>query len=261
MIEPRIEELIQHEIDGQNPPEESAQLSAILQSDATARAHFERLQAMAQEIHQVGLATPPIGLRDEIQHGIDASSPNWAARPPRRTRRAFSSREVLSFASGLAAGVVIFAILGRGFSPGESLDPATLGGSMVLNPHAAVMPVMDRRTIVSDDLRAEVLVRSDPDFVVAELDLRSPGQLDMVLEFDSSALALVGCERPAAEAGELLLGSDRLSMSDAGDGPYRFVFRKRVESASNPLQLRLNRGAWSARESLGIVPPSEASPG
>jgi hypothetical protein len=48
---------------------------------------------------------------------------------------------------------------------------------------------------------------------------------------------------------------------DPQDGPYRFIFRKRVEHASSPLQLRLDRGSWSVRESLGITPPTGASPG
>jgi anti-sigma factor RsiW len=261
MIEARIEELIQLEIDGQNPPEASERLQAILQTDPAIRRRYEQMQQLTHDIEGVGLVAPPEGLREEIHRRIEGAKADWAPRPSRRPRRAFSAREIFAFATGLAAGIVIFAFLGRALLPGEDLDPLSISGSMVPNPHAAILPVTDRHSVHGNGVDAEVVVRSDSDFVVAEIDLRSPGQLELALEFDSSGLALVGCERPAASSGELLLGSDRLSVSDSQDGPYRFIFRKRVEDASSPLQLRLDRGAWSARESLGITPPTGGSPG
>jgi hypothetical protein len=263
MIESRVEELIQLEIDGQNSPESSAQLAAILESDPEARSCFERLRAMAEELGELGLDAVPPELREGIEDRLSRHRGEGPMVPPRtrRPRRGLAPREIFAFASGIAAGIAFFAFLGQGLWPGEELDPTSLGGSMVLNPHAGVLPVVDRRTLESDGLRAEVLIRSDPDFVVAEIDLSNPQDLQMVLEFDLAALALVGCERPTAAEGEVVLGSSRLEIRDPQEGPYRFVFRKRAEHASSPLLLRLERGAWSAQESLGITPAGQASPG
>jgi hypothetical protein len=203
----------------------------------------------------------PKGLREEIEHVIERDAATSPVRTPRTARRGLSSREIFAFASGIAAGIAFFAFLGQAFLPGKELDPESLSGAIAVNPHAGVLPVMDRRSLQDGDLRAEALVRSDPNFVIAEIDLTSPLGLEMVLLFDPTALALVGCERPAAVQGEVVLGSERLEIRNPQEGPYRFIFRKRAEHASSPLQLRLDRGDWSARESLGITPPPKGSPG
>lgn len=255
MIEPKIEELIQLEIDGQNTPEDSRRLWAALEADPLAQAYYERMHAMALELEKLGLVDAPADLRTEIEHRIAPLGRGVRASSRPGIRRSLGRRDLFAFATGIAAGVALFAVLSRDSLPGQDLDPSALSGSMVLNPHAGVLPVVDRHTFEAEQLRADVQVRAGQDFVVAEIELHNPGSLELVLQYDPAVLALVGCERPAAETGELHLGSRELQLEEPKEGPYRFVFRRRAGQSPSPLQLMLERGDWSARESLGTTPP------
>jgi len=110
MIDPRLTELMNLEIDGVATPSQRAELEQALASNPEARSHFEALVATVRRLDNHPFLEPPAELHPRVMESVDramrvgpARAPGWFARP--------LPRFMATFGLGLATGVFLFAVV------------------------------------------------------------------------------------------------------------------------------------------------------
>ena len=251
----RLEELLQRELDGENAPDESKELRQRLADDPDARARHERLLGVARALDEVGQVEPPAGLLASVMRAV-----RGLAQPqPRREgfwqalAGAFARRPVFAYASAMAAGLVIGALLVGGLD-----DPAMVGGGSAAS--GAALPssrlgaaaLVDTQGFSVDGLRGEASIRQAQDVLLAELRLEGEGSVDVTLEFDEKALYATGIERSDGVSGSWTLSPGRLSLTGSGPGTYRLLLSARKPEPP-PLRLRVRGEGASVEKTLATA--------
>lgn len=249
-MDPRLEELLQREIDGATSAEESAELHRRLMEEPAARELHDRLQRLAEDLRRVGQEEVPAGLRQEILAAVERSerARSGAVATHRRTP-GVRRRDLLPFAAGLAAGLALFALLSGGGGPDPAVDPDALTGTMRPGARSAEELSADAQRIEGPGVVATALLRVHRDEAVVDLHLRSDRPLETTLESVGGLTPLFG-ERRGPEAGEIRLTEGACRVVQEGEGRYRFVLRGEGEAATASLRLRLRSGDWSQQISL-----------
>lgn len=138
MTLPDLDLLMNHEIDGQNSPEDSVRLHEALRENPVARQQFRELQEMAIMLDRMNSLDPPAGLSQTILSALRDSKP--ALRLPREsswTGAAFWRQPALPrFAYVFVAGVGL-GILGSALMLGNAREPQLAGVSGTLAPDAS----------------------------------------------------------------------------------------------------------------------------
>lgn len=112
MIEERYRELMNLDIDGVISQEEKNELDRYLDRNPEARRYFEELRALTDLLDSHEHIEPPEAFDEEISGHIFRDR-GTTEQPHRDTGRGwrFGRRPALSFITGLAAGLVIFALV------------------------------------------------------------------------------------------------------------------------------------------------------
>jgi hypothetical protein len=257
-MDARLEELIQRAADGALTTEESAELERWLAEEPGARAYRHRLEEVVRQLEEVGAAEPPPDLHREILEAIQRrENARKSAVATHRSRRLPRRRDLLPFAAGLAAGVALFALLGRGDGPVPSTDPDRMAGTMRPGARSAETTSAEGRRIEGPGLVATALLRIEGERTEVELRLRSDHPVEAVLEPEGTLTPLFG-ERRGPSAGEIRLDDGACRVLHEGEGGYRFVLTAQRPTADTRLRLRLRSGTWS-RE-ISLIPGGAGDP-
>jgi hypothetical protein len=129
MIDERLKELMNAEVDGENSPEASAELRRILETSAEARAYYDDLVELGRKFGEAREVEPPAA----AHHRATARRMRTANR---RATLAGGLRDLLSprlacaFAAGAVAGAVILAVVTGAGTDTDALDPNALRGTL-----------------------------------------------------------------------------------------------------------------------------------
>lgn len=245
MTGPRIEELINKEIDGVATPEETAALQAELASDDEAQGYYRDLQKLSGMLDAVPMVDPPPGLKPEIMRQVRARAAHrhregWL----RGFLRGFSLRPrpayALSFASGLAMGVLVFALLSGGLTP-PHMDRSRATGTLAPLPAPTELSVIDRAQIAERGFRGVATTRAGDGRVMAELELSAGGKITAVVEFDPDQLRPLGVEPGTSARIEAMLDRDRVRVTHFGEGRYHLHWTA-LADGNRTIRIRLTSG-------------------
>ena len=254
MIRRKDDELLNREIEGENTAEESAALRERLGREPALRATHARLVALAQALREVRDEQPPPDLAEDILRSL-------RDRPRPAARRAgwidilastFAStarpRPVLTFASGLAVGMLVAAFLGQSLGL-PRLDRSELAGTILPPDRLGPLETVDRDQFELEGARGEVTTKHGKGVVLAEIRIDSSKAIDLAVEFDASTFTPLAFERSGGGTADVLLGGDRVSLSHAGAGRYVLVLGVR-EAVPSRLRLRLSGNGASLEKTL-----------
>ncbi|MFH1501805.1 MAG: hypothetical protein ABIG03_02030 [Candidatus Eisenbacteria bacterium] len=246
MIDARLMELMNREVDGENSPEESAELERVLETNADARAYYDDLVELGRRFGEAGEVTPPATLRSEI---LSLTSRRPAAerrpavgRPAARRRRSlipddlrnlFTPRVAYAFAAGVAAGAVLLALVtGAGIGT-TAVDPNALRGTLApWEPPSDI----DAGECLEFDVPGgwgSGCISYSSGNIWAELHLDTDGETEVVFVHDGD----VRFDRfQVVEAGEhsVSVSSGRASLTHTGLGDY-VIFFEDEDSSLSPL--------------------------
>jgi hypothetical protein len=228
MLDERIFELIQRDIDRANDDSERLELEERLERDPGARAYFDELLRVSELLGRAPQNEPPADFSAGVMTAVRTES---AGRKAEVIRPLFERRRqmALRFGGAMAAAAALAFILTPSLS--RSLDPSGLRGSMV----KPVARVEQSWTIAAP--QSTIRVTAARDVVTLEFagEAASAGS-DAEVAFDAQALrpeSLAGGVPPASEAGIV-----RVRFA-GGNTVVRF---HRTTSKATTLPIRLRHG-------------------
>jgi hypothetical protein len=240
MIDDTYQEIIEKEIDGTATPEESARLARYIEAHPEARSYYEEVTQLSAILGSVSEAEPPDRLKQETMASIRARHS-----VPRRREgwyetfvRIFTVRRpvpyAFSFGAGIAVGILVLSLASRTPVP-ESIHDRVSG---MMIPDAALEDFQGvaSRTIDVDGIRGTVSTKSNEDIVLAEIEISSPGEIEIVVELPKDGL------RPLGHFGE---------------GSYAIILERGAELVS-PLRVKLYSGEILFDGTLPTVPPRDS---
>lgn len=195
MLEQQTLELINAEIDGALRADERAQLDAILESSAEARAMKAELQKLANLMDSMPEQTPPEELTEQILARV-----RLPKRQPTFSLGALMSslqpaQVGLAFAAGLLVTMGVYEL-----SPGQlaDVDPASVVGTMVLNPDVQNVNQADSLTISEPGVAGTVTLSAAGKLQVLSFDLQSADTAEISISLSEAGLSFGGIARVAA---------------------------------------------------------------
>jgi hypothetical protein len=186
-----LERLMNDALDGVATPEEEAWLRARLEHDSAAREQYRQLEEVFAVLGKVPLETPPPELRAGVSRVISVG--HGALGPRRRgqgwldsLRTFVARRPAVGAAYAFAAGAVTVGIAALAFvrGPGAGLP---VSGTMT-NPPEALGTVIESKENQVGEARFQIRTRHVSQGIGLELDVRSTGPTETLLEYDPSAV-------------------------------------------------------------------------
>lgn len=195
MLEQRTLELINAEIDGALRADEKAELDAILESSAEARAMKAELQKLSNLMGSLPEQMPPEQLTGQIlaQVRLPNNRPAFSLRALMASLQ--PARVGLAFAAGLLVTVGVYEL-----SPGHraDVDPARVVGTMVLNPEAQDFDQADSVAISGSGVSGTVTLSAVGKLQVLSFDLESTDATEIAISLSEAGLSFGGIAHVAA---------------------------------------------------------------
>lgn len=214
MLDPRIAEMIQADVDGELPAAERAELESILAGSAEARRFREEMIQVASLMSGLPQVEPPAGLARRILQRLEAS----ATARGRSMRRAWL--RPTSYGLAMAAGVLIAISVDR-FAPSGSDDVSRLVGSMMRQTTDVSRPSTGRLVIDVPGVQGEARMVTDDSVWTIEFDLETEQPVEIAFDLARSGTQFGGFADPAARVQEIDLAGGELSVMNHGS--QRFV--------------------------------------
>jgi anti-sigma factor RsiW len=197
MLEQRILELINAEIDGELGPEEQSELDGVLESSEEARAMRTELRKLANLMDGMPEQAPPADLADRILEQVHLPS----RKPASFLTGLLSSLQPapigVAFAAGLLVAVGFYEVT-LGHKP--ALDPASIVGTMVANPQGQA-EYSDRLSIAAAGVAGTVSLGATGNIRVLSFDLDSADPAEIEIVLPDAGLRFGGLARSAADSG------------------------------------------------------------
>jgi hypothetical protein len=244
MIDEKMDDLIQRELDGQTTPEESRELQRLLAADGRAREHYARLARVVEMLQHVPALDPPLELKESVlasaladgEASVVAGAPRrpgprapWLPRPLRR--------DFAAFAAGVAAAALGFLVLGQ---PPRDLggDPSNLSGTIAPPPRTVSETSVGRESFDLVWVRAEASAHAgdgSEGMVRVELNMEFARDVHFELGFDPTSWVMTALEPDPAFEGRSSVEPGRIRIETVSPG--RYVFRLRPVSSDSPTNL------------------------
>lgn len=189
MLEERIIQMINADLDGELGQAEKEELDAILESSAEARSMRVELLKLTNLLDSVPEVTPPSGLSEQILDKL-ASSPRKSTFSLAGLFPSFQPATAgLAFAAGLLLTVGYYELAPR---HGSSVDTAGMVGAMVAGQQDRQAVQRDRLTIDQAGVSGTVSLQQSGGFLVLSFDLDSEQTTEIEVSLAEAGLSFGG---------------------------------------------------------------------
>lgn len=245
MIDRSVQEWLQKEIDGENPPEVSARVTAILAADPEAKSMFEELRMLSSTLAGIDSVEPPSTLRPSVIHAIEQRSrqskkSGWFVRKTMENIfPAAGVRYSLVFATGILAGVMVYGAASRLLVAWDVTD-GDAAGTMGTAHSRPVSGTVLNTPVAADHLQGSAAMEFGEDHDVLRLSLRSESEIVAVVHVESQSHTIIAVRQRSGTANEFTVTTDSTALRAHGDIVCD-VYLKPLQSAQSPVTLKV----WS----------------
>lgn len=252
MIDEKRLALMNAELDGENPPEASASLRAILDSDPESRAAFEDLSRLKGLLDTVPQVDPPPELKAGILRAI---APSSRPRPEARAgwwetfSRAFLAHRRFAWGYGFAAGLVL-GILGLALVRGGSpvLDRSEYVGSMT---PIQKLTLLDSARLDEAGVTGAVETRADREEVVLRLQVDSaPEGLEVAVAYDPGSFRPSGFRQDGQPPSHISMNDNELQFQFHGRQTTLLALSRLEGGSASQVHLRFRSGGQEFERTL-----------
>jgi hypothetical protein len=203
MLEQRVIDLINAEIDGELGSEESAELESILQASAEARIMKTELRKLTNLMEDMPEQEPPADLASRILKQIRLTVPRPADGPSLRPKwsplewlASFQPAQAgVAFAAGLLLTVAFYEAVQHHGAPA---DLSSMVGTMVADPSSLPAREKDRLPIAGPGLSGSVSLGEIGEYLVLSFDLESVQQTEIEVGLAEAGLGFGGIAHASA---------------------------------------------------------------
>ncbi len=247
MLEKRMFELLNQEVDGTNSSQESRAVKTFLAKNAEARRTFDALKELASLLKTTPRIDPPPSLKKRIlaSIAIPTSSPQKLF-PLFSTIRMLTQgthvRYAYTFAGGAIAGILLFAFL-----TGSPSDTSSLVGTIGSAPGAARSAEIDL-----PEAHGTFAAEAAGNTVTATVTVNATEEFELLVQFDESQLQFDRSETLGQSAGTVTSLAGRLELRGSGPMAHKFIFsRKSADAVALNADILIN-GAKRSNLSLTL---------
>jgi hypothetical protein len=237
MLEERIINLINAELDGELTDSERSELEAILRDSAEARTMRADLRRLGELMERLPAQEPPAGLSGQILNGVQLP------RARTRVRRSFSPAGFLAslqpaqigvgFAAGLLLAVGYFELSPANL--GES-DSARMVGTMVAGRQAGAETTANSLFFKESGISGTVTLRENGPYRILDFDLDSGDPAEVEIAFAEAGLSFGGIARtskgPEMVGQSYEIAGGILRVTNQGQQAFSVFLRQTADEAS-----------------------------
>ncbi len=199
MIDDKILELMNREIDKANTEKESSELNEYLDKNPEAKQHFLELVKMNKVLEKIPDVDPPADMKMNIMNSIDLNKYTQKAKQPNFSQSLaefFTVRPKLrlatTFAVGAAFGLALFDASDKYIGADFPLDQSHLSGTIMIEKEMAEFVVVESKPIETKYFNGTFeLKRSGTDLLV-DIILNSKVPVKMTISFDNNHTVFKG---------------------------------------------------------------------
>lgn len=242
MIPEKYIELMNTEIDGVNDPQGKADLDRYLGDHPEARAVFLELKSIASALNKIPDKEPPAELKNQILNSLPRHKFEMKKKPgmARSIWETFFGRPVvryaLSFVAGLGIGIIVLAAFWANTEKSSELDD--LYGTMMQKESSANLERGSSLDFALGDISGTATLKSSPHYTIAEVQISSPRNVDIVLEYNSDDIRMSGVGARGGLSKDVSITDKSVRVPHEGTNTYLFAFTGPAHS-SEPLNFKL----------------------
>ena len=228
MLDERLAELIQADVDGELGPEQRAEVTQALEQSEEARVYHSEMLRVARLMTETPEQDPPWGLRQRILDSIElpAMSAGWF-RPA-------------SYGMAMAAGVVL-AVGVLSIAPMGNKELGSLVGTMVSNGQDIPRGAEAGLDINHPEIKGQVWLKNLDEAWVVEFDLESKGAVDVTIDLNNTGMRFGGYADQAGYTGEeqLQVSGGEVRVVNQGTRHFVLFLRSIPEQQVSPQEIRI----------------------
>ena len=238
MMNERMKELVNGELDDVLSPEEHAELQRGLQSQpavADLKRDMEKVFSLLESVS--GDVEPPKDLRLQIaqtltQHQNDHRYSS-ASNGIRQFVLSIFGRPAIVFAMGMIAAVILLAVGNAVIRTNSTVDPSQVYGTLTVNMSAGGNEIPTAIHFSNEKYRADITMKPDGHKLLTRIVVQTPDQANLQFQFDRKQLGVIGFQQFSGEYSTLTAGEGASIAVQPGDHECAFEFeRQTVESVT-----------------------------
>lgn len=218
MMQERLIELINNEIDGLNSASEHQELMQHIGADERAAKLYHDLLQTATALKGVEQLPAPSYLKTRVMNSIYATRTpavqpgTWWSSWTAMFRRKPAARYAVVFASGLCVGL-LFLVLATPWQQGGEPDASAVSGSMALFSNLHHLPVLDSARFEGEGVDGVFTLYKSGSGIYVEIEVHSSEVLRIELNSDPAALRFDGIRRTPRAEGDVNVTQGRITLT------------------------------------------------
>ncbi|MEX1140151.1 MAG: hypothetical protein WEB33_07240 [Bacteroidota bacterium] len=228
MLDKRMFELLNQEVDGTNSAKERQEVKALLSKNAEARRTFEALKELAAFLKATPQVEPPSTLKRRILASLPHAKPSSQKLFPlfslaRMLTEGTNLRYAYTFAGGAVAGILLFAFL-----TGSPSDTSSLVGAIGSStPSKAILSA----EIDLPEIQGTFSAVEERNEVIATTSINASEEIDLIVRFDPAALQFERFQISDPSSGSVTLHPGHLELKGSGTMVFTLVFFRKSADA------------------------------
>jgi hypothetical protein len=244
MLDQKIIEWIEKEIEGTIRPDEKHKLHSYLKENPEASAYYKDQILMADLLDNVQEVEPPPNLRDRILDAVDMS--RYAAKGKRMRFRSSSygkmklnPRLALAFGLGLIIGVLIPMFIKWGESQDYRLNRINFIGTVGVQGSGNFIE-LERTPIDEPGIEGYFSISQWEHMIACEIHLNSMEEVELLLRFSPPLVKFYG-SKPHPETTSILEnGNDYVKVQGVEEIRYLLFLQKKIETGT-PIEITITQ--------------------
>ncbi|MEW5874195.1 MAG: hypothetical protein AB1752_03310 [Candidatus Zixiibacteriota bacterium] len=253
-------DLIQRGIDGALAPSEEALLKNLLESDPEVRREYERLTAVSESLSLLQDVELPAELHQSVMAAIRhrrlsaRTREGWFAKWLARFAAMGQLQHGLTFAAGVAAGLLIFLAVDPTGSPLDSSIPSDqVSGTILRSTDVPAARPATAKDVQVGSLTGWVALESVPGGERVRMRLDTPGEAEVTLRYSPDEAILAGLRTPTLSPSGLSVVPGTAIIHHQGAGEYAIDFAGMTDRAF-PIAVRIVAGGLTHEEIIRLNP-------
>lgn len=251
MIEKTYIDLINKEIDGVNSQEDSDKLKAYIAQNPEAQDLYDELLSMSTMLDKIYKIEPSPTLKKDILDSIPLKK--YATKEKKdlfegtrnllkslvpTTPLNFNFRYAYAFSAGLIVGITVFFLVIDRTYQNTRVDISDLYGTMILHETSGNLEPAEHVEINLDQVYGKISIMYSKDIVLADVDLKTQQESEIVFEFNEDDISFSGFMRLSSDEINMNASEDYVKLSNIRDHMYVIIFDNKTESVT-PMNFKI----------------------
>jgi len=238
MLDKRLLELLNQELDGTNSSRERQQVQALLSKNPGARRTFDELRHLASFLKAAPRLEPPPSLKRRILASLPKPRPSSQRVYPlfsliKKLTEGTNVRYAYTFAGGAVAGILLFAFL-----TGSPSDTSSLVGAI---GSSAPSQAIHSAEIDFPEIQGTFTAEATGNTVIATASINASEEIDFIVKFDEGKLLFERFQASDQSPGTVSIHPGRLELKGSGAMSYEFIFfRKSADAVALNADIMIN---------------------